>query len=82
MSKVKKLTSGLNLSNSINKEEGNIHLIALKTSKPAITSISEESRKEMIATSAYYLAKQRGFTPGYEECDRLTAEAEIIAYIK
>jgi hypothetical protein len=36
----------------------------------------------MIAASAYFIAEQRGFTPGYEECDWLTAEAEINAFIK
>jgi hypothetical protein len=47
-----------------------------------MTSISEENRSEMIAIYAYFLAEQRGFTQGYEECDWLTAEAEINAYIK
>jgi len=35
----------------------------------------------MIAIYAYFIAEQRGFTSGYEECDWLTAEAEINTYI-
>jgi hypothetical protein len=80
MTKDKELTSGLTLPNFVNLEEGNIQLPILKNARPA--NISEECRREMVATSAYFIAEQRGFTSGHEECDWLTAEAEINAYIK
>jgi hypothetical protein len=78
----KKLTSGLTLPNSVNAEEDNMRLPVIENAQLAMTGISEEYRREMIAASAYFIAEQRGFTPGYEECDWLTAEAEINAYIK
>lgn len=37
----------------------------------------EKKRREMIATAAYYRAKERGFYGGYEIQDWLEAEAEI-----
>jgi hypothetical protein len=43
--------------------------------------ISEEQRREMIATCAYFLAEHRNFTPGNEHEDWLAAEAEMNAYI-
>jgi hypothetical protein len=82
MTKEKELTSGLTLPNFVNLEEGNVQLPILENARPAITNISEECRREMIATSAYFIAEQRGFKLGHEECDWLIAEAEINAYIK
>lgn len=34
-------------------------------------------RREMIATAAYFLAEKRGFEPGHELDDWLTAEIEV-----
>jgi hypothetical protein len=82
MTKQKELNSGLTLPNFVNLEEGNIQLPILENTRPAITNISEECRREMIATSAYFIAEQRGFESGHEECDWLSAEAKINAYIR
>jgi hypothetical protein len=68
--------------NSISTEEDDVCFIKAEVTKTSMTSISEEYRREMIAIGAYYWAEQRGFAPGYEEFDWLTAEAEINAYIK
>ena len=35
----------------------------------------------MIAEAAYFKAEKRGFNPGYELCDWLEAEREIISRI-
>jgi len=67
---------------SVNAEEEHDQFLTTEYTKTSITSISEEYRREMIAIGAYYWAEQRGFIPGYEEFDWLTAEAEINAYIK
>lgn len=81
MIKERKLTSGLTLPNSVNTEEDHIQLPATEHAQSAVTSISEEYRREMIAIYAYFIAEQRGFISGYEECDWLTAEAEINTYV-
>jgi murein L,D-transpeptidase YafK len=50
-----------------------------KTSEPA-TSLAEatpEERWKMVAVSAYYKAKERGFSPGNELQDWSEAEKEI-----
>jgi hypothetical protein len=78
----KELTSGLTLPNSVNTEKDHIQLRATGPMQRTMESISEKYRREMIAISAYFIAEQRGFTSGYEECDWLTAEAEINEYIK
>ncbi len=51
----------------------------LLESKPAPMEIDDGSTTRMIAEAAYYRAKKRGFLPGYELDDWLTAEAEIRA---
>lgn len=43
------------------------------------TVLSPQQRHKMIAEAAYYLAEHRGFTPGYETEDWLTAESTIDA---
>ena len=41
------------------------------------TVVTAEERRQLIATTAYLRAKQRGFAPGSEMEDWLAAEAEI-----
>lgn len=82
MTKEKELTNSLTSHTAVNTEEDNIQLSVPEHTQPAMTNISEEYRREMIAISAYFFAEQRGFTPGHEECDWLTAEADINEYIK
>jgi len=38
---------------------------------------SHEERHQMICVAAYYRAEQRGFAPGQEVTDWVTAEAEV-----
>ena len=82
MNMSKSLTKNLTSLNSFNTEDDHFRLVKTEYSKSLMPSISEEYRREMIAICAYYWAEQRGFIPGYEEYDWLTAEAEINAYIK
>ena len=44
-------------------------------------SVPQATRYEMIATAAYYLAEQRGFSPGNELTDWLSAEAAVEAQL-
>ena len=44
-------------------------------------SVPQATRYEMIATAAYYLAEQRGFTPGNELEDWLSAESAVEAQL-
>lgn len=39
--------------------------------------VSPDVRRNMIAETAYYRAKRRGFAPGYEIEDWLAAECEV-----
>jgi hypothetical protein len=41
------------------------------------SSMSSEDIKRLIEETAYFKAKERGFTPGYELEDWVQAEAEI-----
>ena len=41
-----------------------------------------ESRREMIATAAYYIAAQRGFAQGHELADWCAAEAAVDASLQ
>ena len=43
---------------------------------PAVL-IDQDLRRSMIAQAAYYRAERRGFEPGHEAEDWLTAEAEL-----
>jgi Protein of unknown function (DUF2934) len=45
---------------------------------PVVTS---DARRAMIAEAAYLRAERRGFTPGFEEQDWLTAEQEVDALL-
>jgi hypothetical protein len=45
--------------------------------KPAELAVSSERHRELIAQTAYFLAKQRGFSPGREEDDWIVAEAMV-----
>ena len=42
-----------------------------------VSEVSPELRYEMVATAAYYIAEQRGFTPGHELEDWRRAEAAV-----
>jgi Protein of unknown function (DUF2934) len=44
--------------------------------------ISEDARRGMIAEAAYLRAERRGFAPGYEAEDWLSAEAEVDALLR
>ena len=50
-----------------------------RRAKPAPVSL--ETRRAMIAESAYLRSERRGFVPGYEEQDWLAAEKEIDALL-
>ncbi|HEX4051557.1 MAG TPA: DUF2934 domain-containing protein [Steroidobacteraceae bacterium] len=52
-------------------------LPAASLSHTAIELAGPERRQSMIAEAAYHLAQRRGFEPGYELDDWLTAEAEV-----
>ena len=41
--------------------------------------IADQQRYEAIAVAAYYLSEQRGFAPGHEVEDWLTAETQLDA---
>lgn len=45
--------------------------------EPATTADANEPRHEAIACAAYFLAEARGFAPGYELEDWLTAEQQL-----
>lgn len=82
MTKEKELTNSLTSQTSVNTEVDHIKLPVPEHTQPAMTNISEDYRREMIAICAYFFAEQRGFAPGYEEWDWLTAETVINEYIK
>lgn len=42
-----------------------------------VTQVDPQVRHEMIATTAYYIAEQRGFAPGHEQDDWYRAEAAV-----
>ena len=42
-----------------------------------LAAIDPDFRQEMIATTAYDMGEQRGFTPGHELDDWLAAEARV-----
>jgi Protein of unknown function (DUF2934) len=42
-----------------------------------VSEVDPQLRHAMIATAAYYLAEQRGFTPGHEREDWYRAQAAI-----
>jgi hypothetical protein len=48
----------------------------------ASDDLSQEQRREMIATAAYYIAERHGFSPGESEADWRTAEKEIDRLLK
>ncbi len=44
-------------------------------------AVSADARRAMIAKAAYLRAERRGFIPGFEEDDWLTAEKEVDALL-
>lgn len=61
------------------KERGRKKSAALPATpsfKPA-PRVTEETRRQMIAEAAYYLAERRGLTAGDSNADWLAAETEI-----
>ncbi len=50
---------------------------AKPASSEARVKMSTEQIKELIAEAAYFKAKERGFTPGYELEDWVQAEVEV-----
>lgn len=59
-----------------------------QTPKPQTTfngnaqaEVSPEELRKLISEAAYFRAKQRGFTPGYELEDWIQAEAEVMSRI-
>lgn len=52
-----------------------------KKASNSVRDISEEERRQMIATNAYFRAQCRGFSPEGEEADWLAAEVEINAML-
>jgi hypothetical protein len=46
------------------------------------SSVDPESRQEMIATTAYFIAEQRSFAPGLELADWLAAEVAVDATLR
>jgi hypothetical protein len=47
------------------------------TEPAAITGVTAEERRQLIATTAYFRAERRAFAPGSEMEDWFEAEAEI-----
>jgi DUF2934 family protein len=57
--------------------------VTRKTAAPVGSrAVSAEARREMIAERAYLRAERRGFAPGREAEDWLSAEAEIDSLLK
>lgn len=59
--------------------------VALKAAEPGVSmgsTVSEDSRRAMIAQAAYLRAERRGFAAGGEVEDWLAAEAEVDALLK
>ncbi len=51
------------------------------TTATAPVTVSSDARRAMIAEAAYLRAEHRGFAPGFEEDDWLTAEKEVDALL-
>jgi len=47
----------------------------------AVAAVTAEERRKMVATAAYYRARERGFEPGHEQEDWLLAEREVDALL-
>jgi hypothetical protein len=45
--------------------------------RPAPAALSAAQREQAVRTAAYFRAERRGFAPGYEWDDWLSAEAEV-----
>lgn len=53
-----------------------------KSKKKNAAKLSTKARLEMVATAAYYIAEEHGFTPGRAETDWLEAERQIEALLR
>jgi hypothetical protein len=64
------------------KTDDVVHSAMLNTELAAIdTALDQNTRRQLIAESAYYRALRRGFANGSPESDWLEAEAELDARI-
>lgn len=60
------------------KTPGDVTQVLASAASPASASIDDEdTRRQLIAVEAYFLAERRGFTPGCELDDWLAAEAIV-----
>ncbi len=50
---------------------------AATAASPILMGVSSDEKRQLIAEAAYFRAKRRNFTPGYELEDWLDAETEI-----
>ncbi len=64
---------------SARKRENQAAAPVAAATAPAVTEveISPEARRGMIAEAAYLRAERRGFVPGYELEDWISAESEV-----
>jgi hypothetical protein len=53
-----------------------------KSASKKPSKLSPKERLEMVATAAYYIAEEHGFTPGRAEADWLEAERQIEALLR
>jgi len=65
---------------SLDQIEEELYPLAEEATPAKILRASPESRQESIERLAYLLAEQRGFAPGHELDDWLTAEAQFDAW--
>lgn len=55
---------------------------ATALSTRVLTAVTPERRRVMICEAAYYIAEHRGFEPGHDMDDWLTAEQQIDAALR
>jgi hypothetical protein len=56
---------------------GDVTQVLASAASPASASIDEDTRRQLIAVEAYFLAERRGLAPGCELDDWLAAEAIV-----
>ena len=60
-----------------NEEPAIVAISVSKLVRPVVAPLSDEERLRLVAVTAYYLAESRGFQPGHEQEDWLSAEMQI-----